>query len=142
MKKHNSRVTQQTGHDKTSPAKDTQKKILIADDDPGIQDIFKIIFEKAGYCIELKNNGDDLLKNKFNLPDIFLIDKQLSGTDGIDICRYLKKRKLTQNIPVIMVSAASDIARLSREAGADGYIEKPFEVKELLKMVKDYMEKT
>lgn len=111
---------------------------MIADDDPGIRDIFSIIFEKAGYAIELKSNGEDLLKNKFSLPHVFLIDKQLSGTDGIDICRYLKKQKLTSKIPIIMISASPDIAKLSKEAGADAFIEKPFEVKDLLRMVRHY----
>ena len=115
-----------------------KKKVLIADDDPGIRDIFTLIFEKAGYIIELKSNGDDLFKNKFNLPHLFLIDKQLSGTDGIDICRYLKSQKLTKDIPVVMISASPDIGRLSREAGADAYLEKPFEVKELLEVVRHH----
>ena len=69
-----------------------KKRILIADDDPGIQDIFTIIFEKAGYTIEIKKDGEDLLKNKFTVPDLFLIDKQLSGYNGLDVCRHLKSR--------------------------------------------------
>ena len=56
-----------------------KKKILIADDDPGIQEIFSIIFENAGFAFEIKENGEDLLKNKFTVPDVFLVDKQLSG---------------------------------------------------------------
>ena len=115
------------------------KKILVIDDDPGIQDIFQIIFEKAGYSIEIKNNGEDILKNRFTLPHLFLIDKQLSGYNGLDLCRYLKKQKHTMNIPVIMVSAAPDIGNLSEEAGADSYLEKPFEIKGLLKLVEFYL---
>ena len=52
-----------------------KKKILVADDDPGIRDIFKIIFEKAGYSIEVKGDAEDVLKNNFTIPDVFLIDK-------------------------------------------------------------------
>jgi CheY-like chemotaxis protein len=122
-----------------SQGQTSTKKILIADDDPGIRDIFQIIFEKAGYRIELKNNGDDLLENKFDLPDIFLIDKQLSGTDGLDICRFLKRQKLTRHIPVIMISAAPEIGKQALEAGAEAYIEKPFAVKDLLRMVDYYI---
>lgn len=116
-----------------------KKKILVTDDDPGIRDILKIIFETAGYDVQLITNGDDLLNGKFEIPDLFLLDKQLSGVDGIDVCRYLKKQKNTSHLPVIMISANPNIGRLSEEAGADAYIEKPFEVKYLLKMVERYI---
>ncbi len=116
-----------------------KKKILVTDDDPGIRDIFKIIFETAGYDVQMIINGDDLLNNKFEIPDLFLLDKQLSGVDGIDICRYLKEQKATSHLPVIMISANPNIGKLSEEAGADAYIEKPFEVKHLLEMVERYI---
>jgi DNA-binding response OmpR family regulator len=115
-----------------------KKRILVVDDDPGIQDIFSIIFEKAGFIIDIKKDGEDLLKNKFTLPDLFLIDKQLSGYSGLDVCRHLKSQNNTKNIPVIMISAAPNIGALSQEAGADSYIEKPFEVKDLLRLVNFY----
>ena len=116
-----------------------KKKILVTDDDPGIGDILKIIFETAGYNVQLITNGDDLLNDQFEIPDLFLLDKQLSGVDGIDICRYLKGQKTTSHLPVIMISANPNIGKLSEEAGADAYIEKPFEVKYLLEMVKRYI---
>ena len=72
-------MAQQNGTGNKSASRRLRKKILVADDDPGIQDIFSIIFENAGYSFEVKKDGDDLLKNKFIVPDLFLIDKQLSG---------------------------------------------------------------
>ena len=66
---------------------------------PGIQDIFSIIFEKAGFEFEIKKDGEDLLKNNFATPDLFLVDKQLSGYSGLDICRHLKNQKATKDIP-------------------------------------------
>ncbi len=116
-----------------------KKKILVADDDPGIRDIFKIIFERAGYEIELKEDGRDVLSNRYNKPDLFLIDKQLSGMDGLDLCRYLKAQASTKNIPVIIVSASPDIGPLARSAGADDYVEKPFELSHLLKFVERHL---
>lgn len=120
------------------PSLKVKKKILAIDDDEGIRDILKIICEQAGYCIELKSDGNDVFHNKFVIPDLFLIDKQLSGTNGLDICRYLKGQDKTRAIPVIMISASPDIGRLSKEAGADNYIEKPFEISYLLKMIYQY----
>ena len=112
-----------------------KKKILVADDDPGIRDIFKIIFEKAGYSIEVKSDAEDVLKNNFTIPDVFLIDKLLSGYDGLDICRHLKNNPLTHHIPVIMVSASPDIGVTAITAGADDFVEKPFDLKYLLKVI-------
>src|SRR5688500_6558781 len=112
-----------------------KKRILITDDDPGLQDIFKIILEKAGYSVKVLTNGNEILENNFLLLDLFLLDKQLSGIDGIDVCKYLKSKKRTCKIPVIMVSANPNIAALSEQAGADDYIEKPFQVKDLLTMI-------
>ena len=138
MKKQISPTSQKKVGDITQK-KAIKKRILIADDDPGIQEIFALIFERAGFTVDMKLSGDDLVKNKFSLPDIFLIDKQLSGYNGLDICRQLKTRKQTKNIPIIMVSAAPDIAALSKDAGADDYIEKPFEIKDLLALVNNYV---
>src|SRR6187401_2024077 len=112
-----------------------KKKILVADDDPSIRDIFKIIFEKAGYSIEIKDDAEDVLKNNFTIPDVFLIDKLLSGYDGLDICRHLKKNPATSHIPVIMVSASPDIGITAIKAGADDFVEKPFDLKYLLKVI-------
>jgi DNA-binding response OmpR family regulator len=110
------------------------KHILIIDDDPGIQEILKIIFEKAGYTVSIECNGRAILNNQYQLPDIFLLDRYLSGIDGIDICRHLKADANTRHIPVIMISASPDIAVQSILAGADCYIEKPFNIKDLLSL--------
>ena len=112
-----------------------KKKILVADDDPGIRDIFKIVFERAGYSIEIKDDAEDVLKNNFTIPDVFLIDKLLSGYNGLDICSHLKSNPLTFNIPVIMVSASPDIGVTALKAGADDFVEKPFDLKYLLKVI-------
>lgn len=118
-----------------------QKRILIADDDEGIRDILQLILESAGYCVDLKPSGDDIINNKFIIPDIFLLDKQLSGYSGLDLCVYLKSREDTRHVPVIMISASPDIAKLSMEAGADAYIEKPFEIDYLRNLIRFYIDK-
>ena len=112
-----------------------KKRILIADDDPGLRDLFQIILEKAGYDIEIKEDANEIFENKFKIPDVFLVDKLLSGIDGLDICRYLKSNEKTNHIPVIMVSGIPDIGIAATNAGADDFIEKPFEITQLLKVI-------
>ena len=100
-----------------------KRKILIADDDPGIRDIFQIVLVKAGYDIEVKDDASEIFGNNFRIPDLFLIDKLLSGVDGLDVCRFLKNNPQTNNIPVVMVSASPDIGVVALKAGADDFIE-------------------
>jgi DNA-binding response OmpR family regulator len=118
-----------------------QYRILIADDDEGIRDIFKLILEAAGYVVDFRSSGDDLFKGRFIIPDLFILDKQLGSSSGIDLCIYLKQQEATRNVPVIMISAAPDIARLSVEAGADAFIEKPFEIDYLRNLIRYYIKK-
>jgi DNA-binding response OmpR family regulator len=121
---------------KTSSMK---KRILVADDDPGIRDILKIIFERAGYEIELKEDGSDIFTNNYTIPDLFLLDKQLPGKDGLTICRFLKSQAATKHIPVLIISASTDFGREARNAGADDYIEKPFDLNHLLVFVEQFI---
>ena len=111
------------------------KKILVTEDDPGLQDIYQLILEKAGYEVMMYSNGNDILLNKFETPDLFLLDKQLSGADGLAICRFLKGQARTKQIPVNIISATVGIHKLVMEAGADAFIEKPFEKKYLLNTI-------
>lgn len=116
-----------------------KKKILITDDDEGVRDIFKIIFERAGYDVKIFGEAVSILENKFSNPDLFLLDRQLSGQDGLKVCRFLKSQDSTKNVPVIIVSATPGIAKMARDAGADDFIEKPFQVKDLLTLVEKWI---
>ena len=111
------------------------KCIYLVDDDLEIRKIFSIIFEKEGYHTCVFESGKDLLENGRKYPDVYILDKQLPGMDGLDICRGLKSNKKTRNIPVIIISATPDIALLAKNAGADDYIRKPLSKKELLNVV-------
>ncbi len=116
-----------------------KKKILITDDDEGVQDIFKLIFERAGYEVQVFGEALSILENRFSSPDLFVLDRQLSGQDGLKVCKFLKSQNSTRNIPVIIVSATPGIGKLAREAGADDFIEKPFQIKDLLGVVEKWI---
>ncbi len=118
------------------------KQVTIAEDDPGMRDIFRLILERYGYAVTIYGNGELLMKNEIELPDLFILDKQLSGTDGLDICRFLKRQEATKNIPVIVTSASPYIAQFAKEAGADDFIEKPFKMKELISLIEKVLNKS
>jgi CheY-like chemotaxis protein len=115
------------------------KTIIIAEDDPSIQDAAKMILETDGYKIVVYSNGDPIINNECDTPDLLILDKLLAGIDGLDICRYLKTRELTKNIPVVMLSASPSIVQLAQAAGADGALEKPFRIKELRQLVAKFI---
>ena len=115
--------------------------ICIIEDDEGIQDVLNIILKKAGYKTEIFSDGRAILGNDYSIPDLFLIDKQLSGSDGLSICRHLKDSRDTKAIPVILMSAYPNIREFSILAGANDFIEKPFKVETLLATIKKHIEK-
>lgn len=115
------------------------KKILIVDDDPGLQDAFSVLFASTDYNVTMFENGNRILENEFDLPDIFILDKQLPGADGLDICRFLKGSEATKNIPIIILSASIDIQKQAKTAGADAVLEKPFSIKNLQVLLDKYL---
>ena len=113
--------------------------IILVDDDEAIRDIFAIIFRRAGYSCNIMADGSELMKNCIGLPKLFLIDRQLSGSSGIDLCLFLKSQGHTRKIPIVLISASPDVERLSKEAGADNFLEKPFDMKTLIQMLDNYL---
>ncbi|MEO6681437.1 MAG: response regulator [Ginsengibacter sp.] len=112
--------------------------IYIVDDDANVRDIFKIILKKAGYDLKLFESGTDLLENAGNIPDLFIIDQQLPGMKGLDICIGLKSNNLTKHVPVIIISATPDLDTAVKLAGADAYLKKPLTKNDLLNAVEKF----
>jgi DNA-binding response OmpR family regulator len=116
-----------------------RKKILIVDDDPSICDAVSMILEESGYDVESMVNGEAIYTMKKDFPDLFLLDIWMSGIDGRDICKYLKKQDVTKNIPIIMISANKDTEKFAKEAGADDFLTKPFEMSNLVEKITKYV---
>lgn len=113
----------------------TPKKIMIADDDPGIVDAIELLLEFEGYQVASTTDGAKVLELEDDLPDLLLLDIWMSGEDGRDICRQLKQDERKKNIPVIMISASKDVAQSAMDAGANDFLAKPFEMVDLLKKI-------
>lgn len=111
------------------------KKIMVIDDDEGILDAVSMMLQYKGYLVTTCKNGNSILSMQEGFPDLLLLDIWMSGTDGRDVCKQLKRNELTRYIPVIMVSASKDIERSAIESGADGFLSKPFEMNELIETI-------
>jgi CheY-like chemotaxis protein len=113
-----------------------QKKILVVDDEPDILDFLQIIFEEAGFLVVTAEKGDYLDKlNNGALPDLVLLDMLLSGKDGREIVKQLKSLEKTKHIPIIIFSAHPSAEKTARAAGADDFVEKPFDIETLIDKV-------
>jgi len=126
---------------KSNKKEHVKKKILITDDDDGIRDVLTMILERAGYEVELRENGNFIYEEPARYPDLYLIDRQMPDGDGLDLCRKLKSAEATRSIPLIMISANPNIKQLYAAAGANDCIEKPFDIKSLLEKVERYINK-
>ncbi len=113
---------------------DKQKKITVADDDPGILDAVGMMLEMEGYEVTTTLNGNTIL-TQTELPDVFILDIWMSGSDGRELCKKLKSEERTKNIPVILISASNDLKRSAETAGADDFLAKPFEIDALLQKI-------
>lgn len=113
-----------------------QPKILIVDDDMNIAELVSLYLEKEHYNTLCVEDGYAALEQfqKYK-PDLILLDLMLPGKDGYEVCREIRK---TSNVPIIMLSAKGEIFDkvLGLELGADDYIIKPFDSKELVARVK------
>ena len=114
----------------------TKQKILIVDDDNNIAELVALYLTKECFETKIVNDGEEALK-QFHIfhPDLILLDLMLPGIDGYQVCREIRH---TSDIPIIMLSAKGETFDkvLGLELGADDYIIKPFDSKELVARVR------
>jgi DNA-binding response OmpR family regulator len=111
-------------------------RILVVDDDPDIGIMIKMMLEYKGYFVSVAVRADqaEIMIEKENF-DLLIMDMLLSGTNGIDLCRDLKKNGKTAHLPVIMISAHPNAKEICMQAGADEFISKPFDMQEILSKI-------
>lgn len=116
------------------------KKVLVVDDDKDILDVIGIILKDEGYVVSALDNGREVLEEVSRImPDLILLDVMLCGIDGRDVCMKLKSNPLSSLIPVVMISASHNLRPFLKEKGsADGFISKPFDIDNLITVVKSY----
>ncbi len=119
-----------------------KEKILVVDDDKNICDLLRMYLDKEGYAVTMAHNGIDAV-NTFNSenPDLVLLDIMLPKLDGWQVCREIRK---TSETPIIMVTAKDETFDkvLGLELGADDYVTKPFDTKEIVARIKAVLRRT
>jgi DNA-binding response OmpR family regulator len=117
--------------------KNTLKKILVVDDDKDILDVVKLILTRSGFDVYTHSTGIDVANTvSNNHPNLVLLDIGLPGKLGTEVCKELKK---IFSIPVIFFSAHADQRKTMQEYNADGFIQKPFNVADLIAYIKSYL---
>jgi len=117
-------------------------KILVIDDDKNICELIKLYLEKEKYTVFLSHDGLDGIEKFHEIkPDLIILDIMLPGADGWEVCRKIKKE---HDVSIIMLSAKGETFDkvLGLELGADDYIVKPFEPKELVARIKAILRRT
>jgi two-component system phosphate regulon response regulator PhoB len=119
--------------------------VVLVEDEKSIATLIKYNLEKEGFKVYCSETGEDALKIiKEKIPDLVILDWMLPDTSGIDICRQIKVDKKLKNIPVLILTAKGepDDKIKGLEVGADDYVTKPFNNKELLLRIKSLIKRS
>ena len=116
-------------------------KIVIVDDSRDLLEVLKYFLEEKGYEVETTTREQDLvaLVSSFS-PDLIILDIYLQAEDGREICKVLRKNKETKYLCILMFSASAKALANYKEYGADGYIEKPFGLNEIIEKIEATLE--
>ncbi|PWR21924.1 phosphate regulon transcriptional regulator PhoB [Zavarzinia compransoris] len=113
--------------------------ILIVEDEPALVDLLRYNLEANGFEVRATMDGDEaLMMVDERLPDLILLDWMLPSVSGIEICRQLRRKTATRQVPIILLTARTEESDRIRglESGADDYVTKPFSPSELLARVR------
>ena len=117
-------------------------KIMVVDDDKNICELLRLYLEKEGYQVVIANDGKEAVElNEKEDPELILLDIMLPQLDGWQVCREIRKKS---QVPIIMLTAKGEVFDkvLGLELGADDYIVKPFETKEVVARIKAVLRRT
>ena len=123
----------------------TQPHVLLVEDEPAQREVLAYNLEAEGYAVSRAENGEDAMVQVSEItPDLVILDWMMPLMSGIEVCRQLKAREDTRNIPVIMLSARSEEVDAVRglETGADDYVTKPYSLRELMARVRTQLRRS
>ena len=113
-----------------------EKRILVVDNDDEMGDLFKEIFNDGSYTIFFHEETDDVFELiKAHQPHVIVLDYNLNGTNGGELCRQIKQNTEVSDIPVILFSGFPKAIYASENYGYDAFVEKPFDIDEIKETV-------
>jgi DNA-binding response OmpR family regulator len=113
------------------------KKILLLDDDIDILNVVKLVLSYNHYIVKAISKWQNVQSAiKEFIPDLIMLDIDLGGADGSEICKKIKHSKKTQHVPVILISAHNLPDEYLKSCKAQGFVNKPFELPDLLETVR------
>lgn len=119
--------------------------IYIVEDDPDISELLEFNLQAEGYKTSIFGNGEvAYYKTIESPPDLMILDLNLPGMSGLDVCKFLRKNNTTSDLPIIMLTAYSKESDKVRglNLGADDYITKPYSIKEVIARVSALLRRT
>lgn len=119
------------------------QSVLIVDDEPMARTLLRLMLVRAGFNVSEAEDGFDALeKVQANQPDIILLDVMMPGMDGFTVCEELRQRKETSDLPIVMLSAKTDIDSINKglRVGATKYLTKPISPEDLTRHVNDVLD--
>ena len=113
------------------------KKVLIIDDDSSCLEVIQLIVDGVGFkSFTFSTWTSDTIQQIIDItPDIILLDEWLVGVKGSELCIILKSINQLRNVPVFLVSGTDGLAEIAKKSFADGYIEKPFDIQDIEKVI-------
>lgn len=119
------------------------QSVLIVDDEPMARTLLRLMLVRAGFNVAEAENGFDALeKVQLNQPDIVLLDVMMPGMDGFTVCEKLRHDQHTSELPIIMLSAKSDLDSINKglRVGATKYLTKPISPEDLTRHVREVLD--
>ncbi len=116
--------------------------LMVVDDDPLVQEVLQMKLERAGYRVSVLSDGDAALAAiKETLPDLLILDINMPGISGFEVCRRLRSEENTRALPILMLTAYGSLDHIVKglDIGADDYMTKPFEFEELMVRIKSLL---
>lgn len=116
------------------------KTVLVIDDDLAILEVMQLVLEEEGYKVTTDNGETAMQAFQDNQPNLVLLDIWMHGIDGREVSRQMRTIPQQSSTPIVLMSAHNHSDEVIQEADADAFIEKPFDIDDMLKVVKQYLE--
>lgn len=118
----------------------SSKHILVVEDNEAVADLVQSVLSTYGYRVDVADDLTAIRASREHLPDLILLDVMMPRISGDETARSLNQLPETADIPIVLMSATDDVAQRARRLGAAGYLAKPFDLDDLLRVVEQTLD--